>query len=268
MRVLHLFAGGGGSHLAGELLGWTSAGSVELNPHARAIIRHHYPNERMHDDITTFNARPLQGQIEGIAAGFPCQGISCAGRGRGLQDPRSALFWELWRCVLEAQPSWVFIENSPVLQTKGLQIILEKAAEIGYDAEWATLRAADVGASHLRRRMFVLLHSNSHHQGSHSGSRTREGDGEQTWNDTGRLGADLPDTDMSRRTQQWRRSTAPSKSDPLECGDWWETEPRMGRVVDGMAARVDRIERLGNGWCPQQAAAAFMLLRSRIAQCI
>lgn len=57
MRVLHLFAGAGGSHLAGELLGWKSAGSVELNPHARAVIRRHYPNERMHDDINTFNAR-------------------------------------------------------------------------------------------------------------------------------------------------------------------------------------------------------------------
>lgn len=161
MKVLHLFAGAGGSHLVGERLGWESVGSVELNPYCQAVLRNNTPNENIHDDIRTFSATHLLGRLDGICGGFPCQDISAAGRGAGISGERSGLWKEFARVIRESQPSWVFIENSPLLRTRGLEVVLEDLAALRYDAEWATYRASDVGAPHKRDRMWILAYARS-----------------------------------------------------------------------------------------------------------
>lgn len=156
--VLHLFAGAGGSHLAGEVLGWRSAGSVEIDPYCRAVLRLHNPSEIIHDDIRTFTATHLAGKLDGICGGFPCQDISSAGKGAGITGERSGLWKEFARIIGESRPCWAFIENSPLLRSRGLEVVLEDLAALGYDAEWATYRASDVGAPHRRDRIWILAY--------------------------------------------------------------------------------------------------------------
>ena len=159
MKVLHLFAGAGGSHLAGEMLGWRSVGSVEIEPYCQAVIRNHYPEEVIHGDITTFSAAHLRGSVDGICGGFPCQDISSAGKGAGITGEKSGLWKEFARVIGECRPAWAFIENSPLLRSRGMGVVLRDLASFGYDAEWSTYRASDVGAPHRRDRMWVLAYS-------------------------------------------------------------------------------------------------------------
>ncbi len=234
MKVLHLFAGAGGSHLAGEMLGWESIGSVEIEPYCQAVIKHHYPNEAIHGDIRSFSATHLAGYVDGICGGFPCQDISSAGKGAGITGEQSGLWKEFARIIDEAHPQWAFIENSPLLRTRGLEVILDDLAKIGYDAEWGTYRASDVGAPHRRDRMWILAYS-----------KEMLCDG----SNTGRCKVSEP---RNHRVPQ-RRS--------------WASEPQLGRVADGVANRVDRLAALGNGWVPAQAAEAFRQLWVRAKEC-
>lgn len=278
MRVLHLFAGAGGSHLAGELLGWESVGSVEINPFCQEVLKNRYPNEVIHGDICTFDATPLAGDVDGICGGFPCQDISSAGNGTGITGERSGLWKEYARIIGECRPSWVFIENSPLLRTRGLEVVLEDLASLGYDAEWSTFRASDVGAPHKRDRMWVLAYAQS---------MFCDGGGNKSESEILEFGNNCSSQDVAysrikRRSglreqmerliedrQRWEN--CPEISNPWISGDPADreslSEPKLGRVADGVAARVaarvDRLAAIGNGWVPQQAAEAFIQLAER-----
>jgi site-specific DNA-cytosine methylase len=90
-----------------------------------------------------------------VAGGFPCQDISAAGRGQGLSGARSGLWREFARIVREIRPGFVFVENSPMLVSRGLERVLGDLAACGYDAVWRVLAASDVGARHLRERIWI-----------------------------------------------------------------------------------------------------------------
>ncbi|MBF0176889.1 MAG: DNA cytosine methyltransferase [Magnetococcales bacterium] len=89
-----------------------------------------------------------------VVGGFPRQDISNAGLGRGLDGPKSSLWWEMFRVIRDVRPFWVIIENSPVLRSRGLGQILRAIHEIGYDAEWHCIPACAAGAHHERNRIF------------------------------------------------------------------------------------------------------------------
>lgn len=156
LRELHLFAGIGGDILAGEMLGHTAIGAVELSPFCRAVLAHHWPTLYQHDDIRTFQGSALRGRCELVCGGFPCQDISSAGRGAGLKGARSSLWFEMLRVVGEVAPAYVFVENSPLLRTRGLDVVLGGLADLGFDAEWGVLSAKSIGANHDRKRMWIL----------------------------------------------------------------------------------------------------------------
>jgi DNA (cytosine-5)-methyltransferase 1 len=302
MRVLHLFAGAGGSHLCGELLGWESVGSVEIEPYCQAVIKHHYPDEVIHGDICTYSATHLAGLVDGICGGFPCQDISSAGKGAGITGERSGLWKEFARIIKEAKPAWAFIENSPLLRSRGLEVVLQDLAEIGYNAEWATYRASDVGAPHRRDRMWILAYASQVFRdgcqvNGRKVSESRNGcvqahlcDAEQmsrNGRDSEQWGCSaLPglsgqrDNVVSGSVEYNQRSDTPQIPDAVEntglghlhsekwetlqrTNKWWVSEPGMGRVVDGVANRVHRLAALGNGWVPLQAAEAFRQLYAR-----
>jgi DNA (cytosine-5)-methyltransferase 1 len=272
MKVLHLFAGAGGSHLAGEMLGWESAGSVEIEPYCQAVIRHHYPEENIHGDICTYSANHLAGSVDGICGGFPCQDISAAGKGIGITGERSGLWKEYARIIGECRPSWAFIENSPLLRTRGLEVVLADLASLGYDAEWATFRASDVGAPHRRDRMFVLAYTGRIVNSALVPFSDDECDTE--WRQHGCAKS----VRLGRVSDRMLHQSASSNSlcDGLENIDkqatekraaWGDiprqVEPCLGGVADGVAHRVDRLAALGNGWVPLQAAEAFRQLWNR-----
>eukprot|EP00798_Chlamydomonas_sp_ICE-L_P014617 gene14617-biopygen23663 len=92
-----------------------------------------------------------------ITASFPCQDVSMAGKGGGLSGTRSSLVWEVFR-VLDGLPSVraVFLENSPALRYRGLDAICEAFETRGFSVRYGILSAADMGARHVRSRIWVL----------------------------------------------------------------------------------------------------------------
>lgn len=168
MNELHLFAGAGGGILGSELLGIRTVCAVELEPYPASVLLARQndgllPPFPVWDDVCTFDGRPWRGLVDVVSGGFPCQDISVAGKGAGIDGARSGLWREMHRIINEVRPKFAFLENSPLLVGRGLARVLGDLAEIGYDAEWLVLGADDVGAPHVRKRIWIL-----------AGTRTRD----------------------------------------------------------------------------------------------
>ena len=161
MNELALFAGAGGGILAGHLLGWRTVCAVEIEDYPRRVLLQRQadgflPKFPIWDDICTFDGKPWRGKVDIVTGGFPCQDISAAGKGAGLDGERSGLWGEMARVICEVRPSYAFIENSPMLTIRGLDRVLCDLAQMGFDAEWGVLGAADVGAFHQRDRIWIV----------------------------------------------------------------------------------------------------------------
>ncbi|WP_369291945.1 DNA cytosine methyltransferase [Burkholderia pseudomallei] len=305
VNELHLFAGAGGGILAGQLRNNRCVCAVEFDPYAQAVLvaRQNdgtFPPFPIWDDVRTFDGRPWRGIVDIVAGGFPCQDVSAAGTGDGIDGERSGLWTEMARIIREVRPFCVEVENSPMLTSRGLGRVLGDLAAMGFDAEWGVISAADTGAPHLRERIWILANARSGRCGG-----ADEGEMEQPWRaevergsevmadsygescgqgrpgdasqgsrgrDVDRSGliADVADT-MRERSQGIVAGSpdAQRRQGPIERPDRsrsygfgrWPTEPGMGRVVDGMAHRAHRIRTLGNGQVPRVAATAFTLLK-------
>ena len=164
LTSFHLFAGAGGGILADILLGHNPIGAAEIEPYPRSVLVERQrdgslPQFPIWDDVCTFDGRPWRGSVDILAGGFPCQDISAAGKGAGITGARSGLWKEYARIIGEMRPRFVFAENSPLLRTRGLGVILEDLAALGYHARWCVLGAGHVGAPHKRDRMWVLAYA-------------------------------------------------------------------------------------------------------------
>jgi site-specific DNA-cytosine methylase len=91
-------------------------------------------------------------------AGFPAK-TSAAGKGAGITGSRSGLWSEMARIIGEVRPRYAFVENSPMLTSRGLGTVLGDLAALGFDAKWGVVSAADVGAPHLRERIWIVAHA-------------------------------------------------------------------------------------------------------------
>ena len=154
-----LFAGVGGFDLGFERAGMACEWQVEIDDYANQVLEKHWPDVHRERDIRTSGGHNLQ-SVDVICGGFPCQDISYAGRGAGLDGERSGLFFEAIRVVRELQPRMVVLENVAALLTRGLDRVLGTLAEIGFDAEWHCIPAAAVGAPHSRDRTFIIAYTN------------------------------------------------------------------------------------------------------------
>lgn len=243
MNELALFAGAGGGILGGFLLGWRTVCAVEINAYAAGVLCARQndgvlPPFPVWDDIRTFDGRPWRGIVDVVSGGFPCQDISVAGKGKGLKGERSGLWREMARIIREARPCFAFIENSPRLVVLGLNAVLCDLAEMGYDAEWGIVSAANAGAPHLRERIWIVAHADS--------------------------------ARLSERNEHKKNSSTYGKFSrgeskrilPKEIWDERKIESLARRDAYGVAARVDRIEALGNGQVPAVAALAWETLSS------
>ncbi len=156
MNILSLFSGIGGFELGLERAGlgpvlWQS----EIDRFCRRVLRHHWPSAQLMGDVRSVKAGRVP-PVDLICGGFPCQGISSAGKGRGLEDERSGLWGEFARVIGELRPSWVVIENSPRITSRGLDRVLGDLAARGYDAAWDCVPASAVGAPHRRDRFYLV----------------------------------------------------------------------------------------------------------------
>ena len=217
-----LFAGIGGFDLGFERAGMACKWQVEIDNYATKVLAKHWPNVHRERDIRECGKHNLE-RVDVICGGFPCQDISYAGQGAGLDGERSGLFFESVRVVRELRPRIVVLENVAALLTRGLGRVLGTLAEIGYDAEWHCIPAAAVGAPHARDRVWIV---------AYTPSKRLEG-----WS-----------SPISTRTAQ--RSIA---SRAFSAGASWPDAPGFPRVGYGLSDWVDRIRGLGNAVVPQVA---------------
>src|SRR4029077_6837843 len=235
MYGLDLFSGIGG--LTKALDGYVQPiAYCENERYAQAILlsrmrSRDIPIAPIWDDVRTLQRDDLPIPPDILYGGFPCQDISIAGYGKGLDGERSGLFSEIVRLVSDIRPSFVFLENSSEIASRGLGTIITAFARLRYEFRWITLSAGDVGAPHCRERWFFMAYSNS-------------GGGNGRIADTG-------------KTQVWKPLRSPKRS------NWWKTEPDVGRVAHGLRipARVDRLLRVGNAVVRAQVREAFERFR-------
>ncbi len=150
-----LFAGIGGIDLGFERAGFTCKWQVEIDDYANKVLEKHWPNVHRERDINECGKENLE-SVDVIAGGFPCQDLSYAGRGAGLDGERSGLFFETVRLVCELRPRLIMLENVAALLTRGLDRVCGTLAAVGYDAEWHCIPAAALGAPHIRDRIFII----------------------------------------------------------------------------------------------------------------
>jgi len=270
MNELALFAGAGGGILGGHLLGWRTVCAVEWEPYPASVLCARQndgflPPFPVWDDVQTFDGKPWRGIVDVVSGGFPCQDISAAGKGEGIDGERSGMWREMARIIHEVRPKFVFVENSPMLTSRGLGRVLGDLASMGFDARWGVLGAADVGANHQRNRIWitgwreVFPHAELHRLGWRE--QQSEGFEEKTRNVANSCNEGLQRhrnkgiNDKSIEQEGLTRSGV-----IVRCGNWWEVEPNVGRVADGVAARVDRLKAIGNGQVSEVARRAWEVL--------
>lgn len=288
IKVIDLFSGIGGFSLGLERAGpFQTVQFVEQDDKARQVLRKHWPDVPQHNDIRTYQPNP--GDADLVCGGFPCQDISSAGRGVGIVGERSGLWSEMARVIGAVRPRWVIAENVSALRSKGLTLVLQDLCSLGYDAEWHCIPASAIGAPHRRDRVWIIAYRSSDGQSvvsvdaeasgvqgdladtikSGAGNRPgevggqrrespnagaaalRQGDGEIGTSGTDPASETVHNTD-SRRHRAPEAEVPAGRHGPINAG-WWSTEPPVGRVVDGLPGRVDRLKQLGNSIVPQIA---------------
>ena len=266
MNELAIFAGAGGGILGGHLLGWRTVCAVEWEPYPASVLCARQndgllPPFPVWDDVQTFDGRPWRGIVDVVSGGFPCQDISIAGRGDGLDGERSGMWHHMARVVGEVRPRFVFVENSPMLASRGLDRVIGDLTALGYDAKWTVMGAADIGAPHQRDRIWIVAHAAGKRQSAASdGQQYSQTD--QAWQAGEPRGRSeiLADTNSAQREGGRLSFGAQPQYADSERTSWWQSEPDVGRVAHGVAARMDRLKAIGNGQVPLCAATAWRYL--------
>jgi len=375
MNELALFAGAGGGILGGHLLGWRTVCAVEWEQYPASVLCARQndgllPPFPIWDDVQTFDGKPWREIVDVVSGGFPCTDISAAGKGAGIDGEASGMWREMARIIHEVRPKFVFVENSPMLTSRGLGRVLGDLASMGFNARWGVLGAADVGANHQRDRIWIVAKrpehlphaqhdrigrweqqqksikkeiiantrckserpnerlqptsqisigedasivcgkvSNSTIHGLHNEENKciLESQGRNKLqsqqsrdtsdvantselfsyggNDNGRISMERESqsesgnnsgpqnmantSSLGQQRQRQHEQSINSKTssnwqtniiEPISTSDFWAIEPNVGRVVNGVASRVDRLKAIGNGQVPLCAATAWRIL--------
>jgi len=245
LRELALFAGIGGGILGGKILGWRTVCAVENAPYPRRILLSRQRDGVIDrfpiwDDVKTFDGIPWRGSVDVVSGGFPCQDISVAGRGAGIRGERSGLWAEFARIIGEVQPTFVFVENSPILTSRGLSVVLGDLSQMGYDARWGVIGVGDAGGLHQRNRIWIVAYPNDREkriQGKFTQKIYRQPG--LSWCEDVRGIEDLQG-----------RSDIPA---PILCGTY-----------HGIPSGVDRVAACGNAQHPDVVKLAWNILTSLI----
>ena len=226
LKLIDTFSGIGGFSYAAEKLvgGFKTTQFIEIDPYCQKVLKKHWPNVPIHDDITTYRAESYSADV--ICGGFPCQSISQAGNREGITETsRSGMWFQLIRTIRMVRPKYFILENVSAILANGLDIVLRDIYEAGYNAEWCCIPSSFVGACHQRDRWWLVAYPDSNRLQREVGSRVYR----STWK-----------TQNTRRiNSNWRQ---------------YVSEPTIRRGDDGLRNRVDRLKALGNSVVPQVAA--------------
>lgn len=185
LTIGSLFSGYGGLDLAvAELFEAKVLWHVEYDKAPSQILEHHYPEIPNYGDITKVDFSQIP-KVNILTGGFPCQDLSLAGKRAGLKDGTRSGLWSYFAEAIDTiKPDWIIIENvkgllsatansnleqcpecmgetrnQPILRALGA--VLGDLAELGYNAQWQNLQAAQIGAPHRRERIFILAYPNT-----------------------------------------------------------------------------------------------------------
>lgn len=226
-----LFSGIGGIDLGLEQAGIEVVWQSEIDPFACRVLAKHWPlvpnlGDVRHIDWSTV-VRPRL-----VCGGYPCPAFSQVARGRNVAPD----LWPFMRDGIEAlRPEWVLLENVAAHLGRGFPRVLADLDALGFDAEWSVVSACSVGASHTRRRLFVVAHAHG------IGQPALPFDGEVAW---------LPQA--ARDGWHWGLPAADDVG-----------------ADDGIPDRVDRLRALGNAVVPQVAEwIGRRILRAHNAQAV
>ncbi len=296
MNELALFAGAGGGMLGGKLLGWRNVGAVEIGKYQRGVIAQRQNDGQFDpapiwDDVTTFrddnaecaiyfeDVRSVADELA-ISGGFPCQDISIAGGGDGLEGLRSGLWREMARIIGEIRPAFVLVENSPELTHRGGVRVVGDLARLGYDMRWGVMGAHEASAPHFRDRIWILAHAQRLRRWKFSDPSIASGrplcsalrsEGAAFLGSGGQTCSSGSDTDAAGFDGQTRDSLGKSGERRLDCSGlveggessnrWYEREPGLARLVNGVANRTQRLNASGNGQVPAVVRLAWETLK-------
>lgn len=160
MKHLDLFSGIGGFALACKWLGIETIGFVEIDKFCQKVLRKNFPNVPIMEDIKDVKEDTFPKPIDLITGGFPCQDISCSGKGVGLDGKRSGLWNEMRKVISNYRPRYVLVENVAALTFRGLGRVLADLTALRYDTEWAVIPASACGAPHRRERCWIIAYPN------------------------------------------------------------------------------------------------------------
>ncbi|MEM7398733.1 MAG: DNA cytosine methyltransferase [Pseudomonadota bacterium] len=230
LRLLDLFSGIGGFSLGLERTGgFETVGFCEVDVAARKRLNLRWPGVPIYDDVETLSATTLAADgiaVDFVTAGWPCQDISTAGSGAGIDGERSGLWRHVARLLGELRPRGALLENSSALLHRGLGRVLSDLAAIRYNAEWHCIRASAIGAPFEGDRIYILA---------------------TPYEVDGQAGMGLRSPIIDARTIQRAHSEYRARV-------WLEATCRLARMGDGFSDFVDRRERtelLGNAVVPQ-----------------
>jgi DNA (cytosine-5)-methyltransferase 1 len=225
LKVLDLFSGIGTLSLGLERAGMQTAAFCEIDPYCRKVLNKHWPNVPCYDDVKTLTVGRLAADgitgIDVICGGFPCQDLSRAGFGAGLDGERSGLWFEFARLIGEIRPRFAIVENVAALLDDGMGRVLGSLAGLRYDAEWSVVSACAMGAPHMRRRVFIVAYPHGFH------GRPRLRDSAARKNRTLQAGDNLESSRAGVRARL-------------------ENPSELYRNADGLAFGMDRNRALGN----------------------
>lgn len=242
IRIGSLFAGIGGFEIGIEraIPNAHTIWQVEQNTFCQSILRKHWPNATIYDDIRTVGAHNLQ-PVDIIIGGYPCQSTSIAGNKKGLQDEnKSGLWWHMHRIIGDLRPRIVIIENVANAIAVGGPEVVGSLANIGYNCEWSIISAKQFGAPHLRKRWFCVAYPNGIGLREETNGRVNSIDGTRPQIQPGRSSGN-----ESTQTY-WQRTAIPKST--------------ICRMDDGISQGLDRATRrlhkeqlkaLGNAIVPQ-----------------
>lgn len=215
---------------------WTS----DYDKHASKVIEERLKKPNLGDikQIKWDEVEP----IDILTAGYPCQPFSIAGNRKGENDPR-----HIWPYIKEAisiiRPSFVILENVKGHLNLGFDKVLNDLTSIGYDARWHIVRAAEQGAPHHRRRLFIVAYPNDK-QWQHDWQMQKLGS--------------RPSPFLNMHLQEPPSALDQGKLRP-EYVEYMMGLP-AGWVTDLDLSRAQKFKIIGNGVVPQQAYYALQQL--------
>jgi DNA-cytosine methyltransferase len=154
LKVLGLFSGIGGFELGLQQAGMKIETMCEIEEYCRNVLHRNFKDVKIIEDVKNLTAKPDTYDV--LCGGFPCTQISHAGKGGGIEGKDSSLWKEYKRLIDEAKPKYAVIENVSAILSRGIDVILQDLAEIGYDAAWTMFDSKYFGVPQRRRRVYII----------------------------------------------------------------------------------------------------------------